>query len=249
MIVKNRYYYNFNYILNSSMYKTILFMLFFMNLYLSGCLTSNLMFTESLIKIFFYPYYYIIFLFFVLLITLKTNQYMRTNYFQLIRFDKYENYLNYEVKQIVYNISSFFMFNLITLLIMLILFNVGQIDLNNTIDCLFSFIFYAARFYVFALFYSVINALLFNIIGSKKMLLANLLILAVLPNYLFLLPHIRIDNFNSIPILFLELLGSQNLFADFSMEICVTMGHILLLSILYSVLYNWHLKQNHLSYE
>lgn len=229
--------------MSTAHYKIFICVMFLMNLYVTSCLTSNLMFTQSMIRVFFYPHYFIVFFLLILLVVLKTAQYLKTDYLQQIRFDKYESYLNYEVKQIIYSVSSCWVLNLLMLILMLVLFNITKIDFNNTFNSCLYFVLYIVRFYIFTILYSMINALLFNVFDSKKMVVINLLILIALPNFLLILPHMHVDKFNTIPFLFLEFFSDSQLFSNFGVEICATTGHIFVLSIIYNILYDSYLQK------
>ncbi len=240
--MKNNFNCYFKHLILTTPFKVVIIILLLGNLYVAGCLTINFAFVESIINILNYPYYSILLFLVFLFLTFKTNQYLDISYYQLIRLGTYQNKLKFKNKQCIYIVSVLFFMNLICLLLMLILFNIGKIDFNTFSDIGMYILVYIIKLYIFVLLFCSINMLLFGLFNNYLVLIINLLIVLTLPKYMVLLPRITIDSGNSIPIIFLGLLSDTSMFDNFTIELCAISGHMFLLSLIYDVLYKYCLR-------
>lgn len=228
----------------------LLLMILF-NLYVSSCITLHISYFDSIIKILYYPYYYVVFLLLVFAIIAKTYHHFKSNYVQIIRYSNHVNCIKYILRQIVFNISMCFVINLLMLLIGLNLFhffNIGFSITINGVNILIYSIFLILRFYIFCIIFSILSFLLLNILHLKTTLVINSIAILTIPNYLFFLPSITINGGNSMPLFYLGFFNSIS-FSNFTIELCATVGHILVLLILCLLLYNYNIYKKRLDFE
>ena len=126
--MKNNFFQNFNYLTSTSTFKIFILLMILMNLYVSSCVTINLPYVESIIRVLYYPYYHIIFFLLIFSIVVKSYQSIKEDIFQTIRYKSYSSCINYILKQIVFNISICFIINLLFLLASLNLFHFFNFD-------------------------------------------------------------------------------------------------------------------------
>lgn len=251
MKVKNNLIQNFNYLTSTSVFKTFILLMLLMNLYVSSCTTNNLTYFDSIVRILYYPYYHIVFFLLIFSIVVKSFQNIKENFFQIIRRNNYYDCVNYILKQVVFNISICFVINLLFLLIGLNIFhfsNFGLLDEVNGINILVYSILVLCRFYIFCLIFSILNFLLLNLLNFRIVLLINILTILTIPDYYFWFPAISLSSSNQIPIFYLGFFSNLT-FSNFLIELCASMGHILILSILCYITYKYIINRSKFSFE
>ena len=249
--MKNKYYQNLNYLTTTPIFKIFVLLMILINLYVSSCTTFNLSYFESLIKILTFPFYIIVFFFLLLSLSAKSYQIFKQNYFEMIRYENKINCIKHLVKQLFFNISVCILLNLLFLLIGLNIFHTQDIGIHKIIgntSIIVYCIFYLIRFYIFCILFSLINLLMLSIFNQKIVLLLSIILLFTIPDYFIWLPSINVDNFNEIPILFTGFFSGISC-SNIMLEICATVGHILLMIIVYYLFYYHICKQDKIIFE
>ncbi len=222
-----------------------------MNLYVSSCVTINLPYVESIIRVLYYPYYHIIFFLLIFSIVVKSYQSIKEDIFQTIRYKSYSSCINYILKQIVFNISICFIINLLFLLASLNLFHFFNFDLFskiNGINILIYCIFILFRFYIFCIIFSILSFILLSLINFRFTLLINILAILTISDSFFWLPYISWSSTDQIPIFYFGFFSNLT-FSNFSVELCASMGHIFVLSVLCYILYNYIIHRSKIDFE
>ena len=251
MQVKNNILQNFNYLTSTSTFKIFILLMIFMNLYVSSCTTIHLPYFESITKILYYPYYHVVFFLLIFSIVVKSYQSMKEKFFQAIRYQSYSICIKYILMQIIFNISICVIINLLFLLIGLNVFHFFNLDLLskiNGIHIVIYCIFILGRFYIFCIIFSILNFILLCLLDFKFVLLINILIILTIPNYFFWFPSISLDSMNQVPIFYFGFLSNLT-FSNFSVELCASMGHIFILSILCYILYRYIIHKSRINFE
>lgn len=144
-----------------------------------------------------------------------------------------------------------FIINLLFLLIGLNLFHFFHLDLFHKINGIYIVIyciFILCRFYIFCIAFSVLSFILLSLFDFRFVLLINILTILTIPNFFFYFPSIFLDSTNQIPIFYLGFFSNLN-FSNFSIELCASMGHILILSILCYILYHYIIYKSRIDFE
>lgn len=251
MKVKNNLFQNFNYLTSTSTFKIFILLMILMNLYVSSCTTVNLLYFESIVRILYYPYYHIVFFLLIFSIIVKSYQGIKENLFQSIRYQDYSTCMRHILKQIIFNISICFIINLLFLLASLNLFHLFSFDLINRvngINILIYCIFILCRFYIFCIIFSILNFILLSLLNFKLTLLINILEILTIPHFFFLFPSVSLSTTDQIPIFYLGFFSNLT-FSNFSVELCASVGHIFVLSVLCYILYNYIIYKSKIDFE
>ena len=250
--MKNNFHQNFNYFVSTTTFKVFFLLMLLMNLYVSSCITSKLSYFESLVMILVnYPYYYIVFILLIFSIVARSYKTFMENLPQVIRYKSYTSCIEYLLKQILFNVSICFILNILLLLISLNLFHFFKFDLLskfNGINILFYSIFILCRFYIFCIIFSILNFVFLNLFNHKVLLLVNVLLSLLIRDFNYLFPPIPLNSMDGIPIFFFGFFGNIR-FSSFSIEACVSAGHIFVLSILCFILYNYIIHKSKINFE
>lgn len=250
--MKNNLYQNFNYFVSTTVFKAFLLLMFLMNLYVASCITINLSYFESLVTILgSYPYYPIVFFLLIFSVVAKSYKTSVENFPQVIRYKSYTNCIEYIFKQVIFNVSICFILNMLLLLIGLNIFHFFKFDLFsqiNGINILVYSIFILGRFYIFCIIFSILDLVFLSLFDYKIVLFINILILLLIRDFNYLFPPIHLNSIDRIPIFFFGFFNNIK-FSSFSIEACVSSGHIFILSILCFILYKYIIHKSKINFE
>ena len=231
--------------MNSSIFKIYLLMVVFLSLFCTSYITNGQTYIESLHTILIYPYYYVILITALLLITFQTIKIFKDNQFQIIRLESRKQCFQIAIKQIIYNCSICFAINLLCLLIGCNLFHSYYFEiktLNYGITNLTYVVFLAIRSYLYIIMIMIINALFLYIIDLKVLTIIDAIMIITIPIYNYYLPTFSIGK-TDIPFLISGFFNPLK-FDNFSIELCVSCGYFLLVLIFCYFLFYFVLKHN-----